>query len=294
MNIDSLKYFVEIANYKNISTVAKKFHITQSALSQQLAKLEQNLNTKLLDRSNKGVTLTKEGLILLKYSETIINTYSKMHEEINSFHHNKLLVCIDSIESLTSSILPSVIADIKKQQPSYIINLKTNDQCSIFNLYNNLCDIYISYNKPDDNCEVISKMLYSDKLLLVADESYPLDKIEKKNLQKLSFILSLDKYCITKSLEDAFSDSLDSIDDLDIIYSTNSYLSAINGLKSSKAITLLPNSIYKSYKETHNLKIIELSDFNLELNVYINYLTSFKSKNSNFIKLLIKSIKNYL
>ena len=67
MHIDSLNYFYQVANSKSISTVAKNSHISQSALSQQIAKLENKLNVKLFTRTNKGVSLTPEGEILFKY-----------------------------------------------------------------------------------------------------------------------------------------------------------------------------------------------------------------------------------
>ena len=82
MHIDSLNYFFQVANSKSISTVAKNAHISQSALSQQISKLENKLNVQLFNRTNKGVSLTSEGEILFKYAESILNSYNKMQEEL--------------------------------------------------------------------------------------------------------------------------------------------------------------------------------------------------------------------
>lgn len=294
MNIDCLRYFLEVAKAKNISVVAKNFHITGSALSQQLTKLEQNLNVKLLIRNNKGVTLTNEGELLLKYSETIISTYNKMIEDINSLNQQKNLVTIESVESLSTTILPNVISSIKSANPNYTVNLNTTNNFCTSNLLNNICDITITYKKANDNDEIISKKLGKDKILLVSDESYALNSITKKDFLYLPFILSVDKYCLAKDIEVSLINDVDSIDDLDIIYSTNSYFSAINGLKSSQAVTLLPQSIFNAYKNTHNLKAINVKDFNLDLEIYINYTKGFYKSNGTFIKLLTKIIKENL
>ena len=146
MHIDSLIYFYKVAKNGNISSVAKESHISQSALSQQIQKLENNLNVKLLNRNNKGVTLTHEGEILYKYSETIINSYEKMQEELYSSQNEKKLAYIESIESLSLNILPSVLFKLKNKFTNYNISLVSNEDSSQ-NLINNLADISLSYKK---------------------------------------------------------------------------------------------------------------------------------------------------
>ena len=81
MNLESLKFFYKIAVAGNISSVAKEAHISQSALSQQINKLESRFTGKLLERSNKGVTLTPKGEIVFKFAENILRTYDEMLDE---------------------------------------------------------------------------------------------------------------------------------------------------------------------------------------------------------------------
>ena len=76
MHIQYLDYFYKVAIAGNISKVANSEHISQSALSQQISKLEDNLGYKLLERSNKGVELTDKGMIVLKYTDNILRTYN--------------------------------------------------------------------------------------------------------------------------------------------------------------------------------------------------------------------------
>ena len=106
MHIDSLNYFFQVANSKSISTVAKNSHISQSALSQQISKLENKLNVKLFDRTNKGVSLTPEGEIVFKYTESILNSYNKMQEELLNSINKEKFISIESVESIGLTILP--------------------------------------------------------------------------------------------------------------------------------------------------------------------------------------------
>ena len=88
MHIEYFDYFYKVAKLKSISKVAKNIHISQSALSQQIQKLEDSLGYKLLERSNKGVELTEMGEIVLKYSENIIKVYENMMEELDKGKSN--------------------------------------------------------------------------------------------------------------------------------------------------------------------------------------------------------------
>ncbi len=56
--------FYTVAQCKNISGAAKELYISQPAISKAIARLEQNLDTKLFIRSSRGVRLTEEGELL--------------------------------------------------------------------------------------------------------------------------------------------------------------------------------------------------------------------------------------
>lgn len=61
MNFRQLEYFVTVAETKNISAAARRIHMAQPPLSRQLQLLEEELDTKLFIRSNKGIELTDAG-----------------------------------------------------------------------------------------------------------------------------------------------------------------------------------------------------------------------------------------
>ncbi|MBR2916292.1 MAG: LysR family transcriptional regulator, partial [Clostridia bacterium] len=61
--LDYYKVFYETARHSSFSTAAQSLYISQSAISQCISQLEEDLGTKLFIRSRRGVTLTKEGLL---------------------------------------------------------------------------------------------------------------------------------------------------------------------------------------------------------------------------------------
>ena len=292
MHIDSLIYFYKVAKSKNISSVAKESHISQSALSQQIQKLENNLNVKLLNRNNKGVTLTDEGEILYKYSETILNSYEKMQEEFYSLQNEKKLAYIECIESLSLSILPSVLFKLKNKFPNYNINLISNEDSSK-NLLNNLADISLSYKKVVKDMRIISKIIGYDDLVLVANTNFHEKSVKKEELKTLPLILLSDKFYLNEVIYTPLELSTNSINSINLLYTTNSYVSCIYGVLSSNALTFVPLSVYKTFQNS-NLQIVDIEDFNPSLPIFINYSEKYYRNNFELIKVFKNILKGYL
>ena len=82
MNIRVLRYFLAVAREHSFSTAAERLFLSQPTLSRQLKELEDELGKTLLVRSNKGVTLTEEGLILRKRAEEIVDLMDKTEQEV--------------------------------------------------------------------------------------------------------------------------------------------------------------------------------------------------------------------
>ena len=71
INLNLLKYFYEVVKEKSITKAAEKVFITQPAMTRAIKDLENQLNTKLLERTQKGVVPTNEGMILYNHVENI-------------------------------------------------------------------------------------------------------------------------------------------------------------------------------------------------------------------------------
>ncbi|MBR3023498.1 MAG: LysR family transcriptional regulator [Oscillospiraceae bacterium] len=82
MDIRVLKYFLAVAREQSFSTAAERLFLSQPTLSRQLKELEDELGKTLLVRSNKGVTLTEEGIILRKRAEEIVDLMDKTEQEV--------------------------------------------------------------------------------------------------------------------------------------------------------------------------------------------------------------------
>lgn len=69
-----LKVFVAVAENRSFTKAAAVLHITQPAVSQNIAELEKNLGTKLFDRLKGETVLTAEGLVFREYAQRLLST----------------------------------------------------------------------------------------------------------------------------------------------------------------------------------------------------------------------------
>lgn len=68
MDIKQLRYFIAIVEERQISAAAKRLHISQPPLTQQLQSMEEELGSKLIDRGRKHFEVTEAGKVLYKYA----------------------------------------------------------------------------------------------------------------------------------------------------------------------------------------------------------------------------------
>lgn len=72
MDIELLRTFTIVAETRNFTRAAERVNRVQSAVSMQIKRLEETLNTRLLERTQRNVALTPEGEIVLRYAHRVL------------------------------------------------------------------------------------------------------------------------------------------------------------------------------------------------------------------------------
>ena len=78
MEIQQLRYFLEVARLGNMTKAAEKLHIAQPALSQSIKRLEQDLGAPVFQRNGKRIQLNHAGNVLLKKIQPIMETLNDL------------------------------------------------------------------------------------------------------------------------------------------------------------------------------------------------------------------------
>ncbi|WP_455136996.1 LysR family transcriptional regulator [Thermophilibacter sp.] len=84
MNLKQLEYFVAIAEEGQVTAAARRLHISQPPLSYELAQLERELDTQLVRRGPRGVTLTEAGRLLYERARRILAMATATAREVSS------------------------------------------------------------------------------------------------------------------------------------------------------------------------------------------------------------------
>lgn len=82
MEIRQLRYFIAVADTLNFSRAASSVYLSQSALSRQIADLEQEVGVPLFHRSTRQVELTEAGRALQQSAKELISRWEKMLPEV--------------------------------------------------------------------------------------------------------------------------------------------------------------------------------------------------------------------
>lgn len=72
MNINQLKYFIAVAEYKSFTKAANQYYISQTAITQQIRALEEHMEVQLIDRTRRPISLTPAGNVFLHEAKAIL------------------------------------------------------------------------------------------------------------------------------------------------------------------------------------------------------------------------------
>ena len=84
MDLRILRYFLAVADEGNITRAAERLHVSQPALSTQLAALEDELGQKLFERGARGIALTEKGSALKRRADDLVELAERIEAEIKS------------------------------------------------------------------------------------------------------------------------------------------------------------------------------------------------------------------
>lgn len=272
MHIESLKYFYEVAMLKSISKAANNSHISQSALSQQIQKLEDSLGCKLLQRSNKGVEITQQGKIVIKYADNIMRNFDKMLEEISNLDKQNSVITIEACGPMATYALPCTLYDMKKKFPYHNYKMSSNSSSVIEqNVVSGIFNLGFIHGKPSD--ESLSYFdVGDDELVLVANTKCSIDEeITGSELLKYPLIILDDRLVmdLKEKLDEYLKHFESKFEDINIMFSLDSTEAVKSAVMKGYGIAFLPYMSVKKEIYTKDLKLVNVKDFNIKYSVYL-------------------------
>jgi len=290
MNIECLEYFQKIAELKSISRAANSSHISQSALSQQMQKLEESLGYKLFIRSNRGVELTESGNIVLKYTDNIIRTYNKMMEELKEQGKQQHIIKIEAAWTIATYCLPCAVYRMMVKFPNHRYDLVSNHSEKIEqDVLNDICEVGFTTSSPADKLISCHEVI-NEKAVLVSLINYNIpDIIELADLTKYPLLLLKGECIIKERLEEHLREKGYELDDLKVIFELDSTEAVKSMVLKGLGISFLPYSAIKNDLTSRKLKTIKIPDVTLGYSIYL--ITKKSSELSTSVKEFVEGFK---
>lgn len=160
VNFLNLRYFVRVAEEKNMTRVAELEHISQQSLSNHIKKIEQHYGVQLFDRTG-GLSLTYAGEQIYKYAVSMLSLKKDMESEIldmTNTEQGTLRIGISYTRG--SAFLPEILPEFCEMNPYIKIDIvENNSQVLEEYLLRGHIDLYIGANlRPSAEIKTVEIM----------------------------------------------------------------------------------------------------------------------------------------
>ena len=175
LNWTLLHTYLVIVEEQSISNAALKLNITQSAVSQNLKKLEEQLEVKLIERSNKSFVLTEIGESLYKTATDVYSKLVKFEQKLTATSNTiKDTLHIMSVSGLVSDDFDNLLTYFHKHYPNIDLNITTATHAEVVKkIANNQPAIGITLEPK--GTDGIEKLFYlPQRYSLYCGKSHPL------------------------------------------------------------------------------------------------------------------------
>lgn len=254
----TLECFLAVTETGSFTRAADKVVRTQSAVSQQISKLENQIGKSLFKRG-RDLTLTSDGEILLTYARKIVQLN---RDAMDRFKQPELQgeVRFGLPEDFASVFLSEVLTEYAALHPRILLNIECDLTLNLFERFKKkeFDLVLIKMNKPEDfpsGMDVWSETLEwvgSQELLeLDDDQPVPLVLSPQPCVYRARAINSLEKK--NKKWR--------------IVFSSHSYAGTIAAVRAGMGLTVLPRNMIPSYLEIvrKNTNIPNLDDTHISL-----------------------------
>lgn len=206
MEIHQLRYFLAIAESGSFTAAAKRCHITQPSLSQQIRRLEDGLGSRLFDRLPKGAALTEAGRYLLPRARRILSDIDDATASIaGDLEAGKGRLVVGSIPTMAPYLLPAMVPRFSRRYPECELTLVEDlTERLVAKLIDHTIDMAI-LSTPIDNEAVALSVLGRERLLIVAHRNHDLvvdgDDLTPADIDGQPAVVLDELHCLGDQLE---------------------------------------------------------------------------------------------
>ncbi|MDY0888287.1 HTH-type transcriptional activator AaeR [Kosakonia sp. CFBP8986] len=121
-----MSVFAKVVELGSFTAAARQLQMSVSSISQTVAKLEDELQVKLLNRSTRSIGLTEAGKIYYQGCRRMLHEVQNVHEQLYAFNNTPIgTLRIGSSSTMAQNVLAKMTAEMLKEHPGLSVNLVT-------------------------------------------------------------------------------------------------------------------------------------------------------------------------
>lgn len=190
MLLRQIEYFQAVVEEGNFYLAAEKCNISQSAISQQIKKLEDEIGVKLLDRHNRTFTLTEAGEHFYRKSVIIMSDIEQLILETKRINSNSdATIRIGYYKGYSGDELTKAISDFSQKYPTVKVEISSGSHEQLYNaMENNTVDLVLNDQRRAFSGAYNNILLCESKMYIEISARNPLSKLNEININELKNI----------------------------------------------------------------------------------------------------------
>jgi DNA-binding transcriptional LysR family regulator len=178
-----LKVFRVVAEHLNFRKAAEHLFLTQPAVTQQIKALEDDLGVRLFDRAAGRVSLTTQGIKLLKYAQNIAAVVAEAEQELAA-GEGQLVgeLALGVSTTIAQYVLPRLLGAFLEEHPRVQFSLHSGNTSEIVELLLNDRVTAGLIEGPSRRREVHVEPFMKDELVLIAPSDFGWEQLTREQL----------------------------------------------------------------------------------------------------------------
>jgi DNA-binding transcriptional LysR family regulator len=270
MNTKQIRLFLLIADHKSFSKAAELEALTQPAVTQQINRLERELDSVLLRRKHKRIELTREGELFYRFARNMLKMMDNLTRDLKLVDSDdETILRIGSSHIPTSRTLYEKIAEFKKEHPNIYIIYELNDTENIASMVEKEM-LDVGFVGAVMNNDLQYRSFQGDELKLVAHKDFKVaSSIPLSKLKTIPLIINQKESGVRKFLERKLSENGILFQNMNIISEIGLPEALVEFTRMGMGCAFIPSIILDREIQKGDLKVIEIKNFSAYRNYYL-------------------------
>lgn len=193
LNLRRLEYFLVVAEELSVTRAARRLHMAQPPLSQQIRKLEHELDCTLFERTSRGLRLSSAGVALVQGASSLLGEADRVGSRVRAVGvGDSGFLDIGCVPVACASIAPAIVRRFHRVYPQVQVHIRELDTVSVYSaLSTRAVDVGIVRTGVDAP-GVETADLVDERALIALPDDHPLtakDELSLTDLADEEFVL---------------------------------------------------------------------------------------------------------